>query len=806
MRRVLELVRRLRNVAFASQIQPRLPSRLHLTPVSHFTSPSLIRPRLETKQYMLRLLEERRRLLSTTTTQRGSSRAGPEISGPCVKRKTAAEDLCPPSFLPTAAKGSSPSTTVAIKLRGIPMPTSLCPARALQRFIANPIAPLVKADEECFVPINMVSDFSTDEDICSTVTDTQTDFPPLGCPKMFLTSLSSEMQRKGNRHLPHLNKWRRRTHRAQLWFRSSPINNTRMVSNNGNKQHVSAAKYRTALMRKVHLKWCLYSTEKKKTIDFEIFSSDCKSDEYPLPLYRQGGFSSKVGYFKAAHVKINSNDLFRDFLEAYKHAIPLGVHVKQVKDDNAMNHAFWYFFNIGHKEGVEQLRSCHKLFDASCKCDHEWVRNTLEVSEEWESDYSPELRVPTTFISVWLNPKDFANMKKVHNALGILAEYREWRWLLNHFRQEKEFTTNESGKNRSFSPACKPSAEKKPMTYPAIRGSSSAAEKLAINLTSPKGEKKTVEPELVKPAASKVTTSITERLTQRKGSVVLPVSRFVSKRLSGAKSGLTSERLAAIKSENVDSAVKVASKPVFLSAVIESSTKKGKSARTDSCEIFTEFGADEFPKVCALLKADLLEDVDACAKFVNSVRKVVIRSDSMRVDQDVVKCAKDAELKIAHQEVVDLKIRLNTTQVMLEAVENEVSCVSPMVDDLKLVNSEVQSACFAKDEELIFMHTEVSRLKEVASKLKSKEVDLQGTLSVSENLRKELDELQGAHTGLIEENVQLKNEKVGHKVALASFQAGGAEDELMKALVARTGAAAEGVAVEEPMVAQATNE
>ena len=60
---------------------------------------------------------------------------------------------------------------------------------------------------------------------------------------------------------------------------------------------------------------------------------------------------------------------------------------------------FWYFFEIGHKEGVGQLRSRHRLFDTSNKGDHEWARDTLEVSGEWESDSSPELRVPTTFIS-----------------------------------------------------------------------------------------------------------------------------------------------------------------------------------------------------------------------------------------------------------------------------------------------------------------------------------------------------------------------------------------------------------------------
>ncbi|KAM1473585.1 hypothetical protein ACFX2I_029699 [Malus domestica] len=32
---------------------------------------------------------------------------------------------------------------------------------------------------------------------------------------------------------------------------------------------------------------------------------------------------------------------------------------------------FWYFFEIGHKKGVGQLRSRHKLLDASSIDDHE---------------------------------------------------------------------------------------------------------------------------------------------------------------------------------------------------------------------------------------------------------------------------------------------------------------------------------------------------------------------------------------------------------------------------------------------------
>ena len=45
------------------------------------------------------------------------------------------------------------------------------------------------------------------------------------------------------------------------------------------------------------------------------------------------------------------------------------------------------------------------------------------------------------------------------------------------------------------------------------------------------------------------------------------------------------------------------------------------------------------------------------------------------------------------------------------------------------------------------------QFKDVTSKLESKEVDVQGVLSASENLKKELNILQDAHTGLDEENI-----------------------------------------------------
>ncbi|KAM1830395.1 hypothetical protein ACFX14_023095 [Malus domestica] len=137
-------------------------------------------------------------------------------------------------------------------------------------------------------------------------------------------------------------------------------------------------------------------------------SSNHKNDDDVPPLYCQGGSLSKVGYFKDAHFKICSDDLFRDFLKAYWHTIRSGVRVKRVKDGSSR--------------------------------DHDWAKETLEVSEEWESDSSPELHVPMNFIfdsKFGSTLKTSLDMKKVHVALGIPSEYREWHWLLSLFRREK---------------------------------------------------------------------------------------------------------------------------------------------------------------------------------------------------------------------------------------------------------------------------------------------------------------------------------------------------------------------------------
>ena len=130
-------------------------------------------------------------------------------------------------------------------------------------------------------------------------------------------------------------------------------------------------------------------------------------------------------------------------------------------------------------------------------------------------------------------------------------------------------------------------------------------------------------------------------------------------------------------------------------------------------------------------------------------KTLILAAEPMRVDQDAVKCANEAkvalvaqlrsiaeniekleselallkgfnvsaptslQLEIAREDAANLNARLSATQAMLEVPEKEISRVSPVVDDLEHVNLKLRSACFSKDEKLIFMHAEVSRLKKL---------------------------------------------------------------------------------------------
>lgn len=65
----------------------------------------------------------------------------------------------------------------------------------------------------------------------------------------------------------------------------------------------------------------------------------------------------------------------------------------------------------------------------------------------------------------------------------------------------------------------------------------------------------------MKLATPKVATTIAKRIVQRKGSVLPLLSRYVTKRVLGAKFSLISKRLTTMKNGQMDSTAKVAPEP-----------------------------------------------------------------------------------------------------------------------------------------------------------------------------------------------------------------------------------------------------
>ena len=95
------------------------------------------------------------------------------------------------------------------------------------------------------------------------------------------------------------------------------------------------------------------------------------------------------------------------------------------------------------------------------------------------------------------------------------------------------------------------------------------------------------------------------------------------KRPSRAKSGSPLEKLATMKSDKVLLPTKVAPKSVPSTAEIDSSAEKMEAARSGSRERSTKSISGEAVEICALLKPDMLEDIDIYAKFVDGVKRVV---------------------------------------------------------------------------------------------------------------------------------------------------------------------------------------
>ncbi|KAM2855154.1 hypothetical protein FF1_025509 [Malus domestica] len=105
-----------------------------------------------------------------------------------------------------------------------------------------------------------------------------------------------------------------------------------------------------------------------------------------------------------------------------------------------------------------------------------------------------------------------------------------------------------------------------------------------------------------------------------------------------------------MKSDKVDSTTKVAPQPTPLTAETDSPVEKNEIAHVDSCEKFAKSVFGEVVEIWEFLKLNMLEDMDACAKFVDGVRWVVFPSsfakhtailatESMLLDQEDTKAA-----------------------------------------------------------------------------------------------------------------------------------------------------------------------
>ncbi|KAM1276893.1 hypothetical protein ACFX13_030059 [Malus domestica] len=120
-------------------------------------------------------------------------------------------------------------------------------------------------------------------------------------------------------------------------------------------------------------------------------------------------------------------------------------------------------------------------------------------------------------------------------------------------------------------------AEKKPKTSFAARVGSLTASKLVIDLTFSKGTKnEAARSEHVAPAMSRMTSTIADRIVRHKGLVMPLVLNFVPRRMLEAKSGSPLERLAIMKSDKVDSAAKVALRPIPYAAETNSPVRMGR--------------------------------------------------------------------------------------------------------------------------------------------------------------------------------------------------------------------------------------
>ncbi|KAM1050573.1 hypothetical protein ACFX13_033036 [Malus domestica] len=121
---------------------------------------------------------------------------------------------------------------------------------------------------------------------------------------------------------------------------------------------------------------------------------------------------------------------------------------------------------------------------------------------------------------------------------------------------------------------------------------------------------------------SRMACTIADTIVQHKGPIIPSVSRSVPSRPLGTKFSSPLERLIIMKSDKVDFVAKVAPLSTPSAAVTDLPDGKDETARMGSCEKSTKPALREATEICVLLKPDLLEDMDACAKYSKAPKEV----------------------------------------------------------------------------------------------------------------------------------------------------------------------------------------
>ncbi|KAM1234159.1 hypothetical protein ACFX2J_003776 [Malus domestica] len=109
-------------------------------------------------------------------------------------------------------------------------------------------------------------------------------------------------------------------------------------------------------------------------------------------------------------------------------------------------------------------------------------------------------------------------------------------------------------------------------------------------------------------------------ITQLRSSAVPPMLKFMPKRLSGAKSGSPSKRLATLKNDKVDSTTKMVPKPSSFAAGTDSPAEKKETARASDYEKSTKSVYQEVAEIYTPLRPNMVEDMDVYTKFVDGVK------------------------------------------------------------------------------------------------------------------------------------------------------------------------------------------